>query len=296
MKGKQYAMVGFVVVLAAAAIGFLKMPHNAAEAQSTPAPVVGIQSAERNGGSCTVKLSNVQYSNNIDWTQDFVPPDDVYSTYPDAASYTNSTIPPGNTDCVRIYLQGTGPFTQDFRIGVRMMRKYVDGVVPAGWGPWGWTPWVSDIASGAAAGNLWSPWVGDLVDAGADPGYSYYQIAVQTSTLALSQTVSISSVGIQGGDWNVGGSNPPYYCIQPPQEQDADVYSTGGWSWGGPPDGRARTMSMTASGSIWMRARGVQSEPQTIFQPPRISPRWWQLERMGIRFRSLCKIPGQVRG
>jgi hypothetical protein len=209
-----------LIVLAAAAviIGFAKLPRHSvsAEAQVSSVPVVGIQAAEGSGsGGCTRNLTNVAYSSNP-------------SDYAGAPSYDGN--PYGNTDCARITLSGTGPFTQDFRIGVRMQNPKAGG----GWGPWGWTSWASEIANGTAPG--WSPWVGAIVNTGSDPGHAMYQVSVDTQALPdAGDTISISSVGLQEGDGNTN-SNAPYYCDQGPSGEGDQVYSYGGgWSTGGRP-------------------------------------------------------------
>ena len=129
-----YALLG-VAVLAVAVIGFITTPHrtDVANAQGLPAvPVVGIQASQGSGsGGCTQKLTNIAYSDTLDY----------------AGSMVNNGSPYGNTDCARIYLSGQGPFTQDFRIGVRMYNPKQ----PGGWGPYVYTPWAADIATGASA-------------------------------------------------------------------------------------------------------------------------------------------------
>lgn len=207
----------------------------------TAAPVIGIQSAESESKNCTVKPSNIMYSNGIDWTTNNVlPPDAVYGkSWPGQDSYadasTQATIPPGDTDCNRLWLSGLGPFTSDFRVGVRMLRKYTDNVQPMGWGQWEWTDWASGAGSLYNYGNGWSLWAADLANAGSDPGYSYYQVAVDTRPLPPGEQVSIYSVNVQNGDYDYFGKyNPGAGCGQPPGEQDEIAYAyDAGWTIGG---------------------------------------------------------------
>lgn len=201
--------VGGVLSAVTASILLSGVPKQAKA--TDPAPVIGIQTAESKSSGCSQLLSSVQYSSDL----------------------TTYTMPPGNSDCARIYLQGAGPFNQDFQIGVRMMRK--QDKQPTGWGPWGWSPWASDIA--ASGNGQWSPWIGALVNVGSDPGYAYYQVAINTRALPQGEIITNTQVGIQVGD-NNNGSFPPYYCQQGPGEQDEQVYAyPGGWSgWSGATD------------------------------------------------------------
>ncbi len=216
-------------------VSFAGPSVNGQSATATSSPTIGVEIQQ--GGSCA-EIPSTYASDYTDYSlsnANTTNPNPI--TYAGADGYTSTGSdgkPVYNTDCAAIWLSGTGPFTQDFQLGVRMQNPKQ----PGGWGPWGWTPWASDIAAGTnntdAEGDVgWSPLVGDIVNAGSDPGHSMYQVAVNTRPLPdPGDTITIQGVGLQEFDGNTN-SNPPYYCVQPsvPNAPFTPVYTSGaGWS------------------------------------------------------------------